>query len=219
MIPIKDNIPSRSFPFITLLLILINCAVFFYQLSLPPEKQHELFLAAGAIPEYIFSGSPAAGIPAYLTLITSLFLHGGFVHLAGNMLFLWIFGDNIEDRLGRFPFVLFYIACGIAATLTHVWHNPASSTPLIGASGAVSGVLGAYLLLFPKARVQVLVILFIFITTVKVPAIIFIGVWAAIQFINISGGHPQIAWYAHIGGFITGIVITGIGYMKVKHNA
>ncbi len=219
MIPLKDNIPSRTFPFATLLFILINCAVFAYQLTLAPENQYKLILSAGAIPENIFSGSSAAPIPAYLTLITSLFLHGGFVHMAGNMLFLWIFGDNIEDRLGHFSFVLFYIACGTAATLTHVWHNPASPTPLIGASGAVSGVLGAYLLLFPKARIQVLVILFIFITTIKVPAVIFIGVWGALQFINISGGHPQIAWYAHIGGFITGIVITGIGFLKVKNNA
>lgn len=216
MIPVKDNIPSTGFSSVVLILILLNCGIFIYQLTLTPGEQKQLVLSAGAIPENIFSGSGSHGLPAYLTLITSLFLHGGFLHLAGNMLFLWIFGDNVEDRMGHFSFALFYLACGIAATLTHVWHNPGSSNPLIGASGSISGILGAYFLLFPKARVQVLVILIIFITTIKVPAVVFIGGWAALQFINISRGHPQIAWYAHAGGFITGLVITGAGHLKGK---
>jgi membrane associated rhomboid family serine protease len=218
MLPLRSSIPSKTFPSVTLILILLNCAVFFYQLTIPPELQRELFLAAGAVPERIFHGKAALGLPAPLTLATSQFLHGGFVHLAGNMLFLWIFGGNVEDRMGHFPFALFFLGCGAAATLTHVWYNPDSTAPLIGASGAVSGVLGAYILLFPKARIQVLVILLIFITTVKVPAVIFIGLWAALQFINVSRGHPQIAWYAHIGGFAAGAVITAAGRLGRKTN-
>lgn len=218
MIPLRDDIPSRTFPFVTLALILANAAVFVYQAGLGPERQHELLEAAAAVPENIFAGGGAPGLPPYLRLATSLFLHGGLMHIAGNMLFLWIFGDNVEDRMGHLPFAFFYLACGIAAALTHVWHNPDSSIPLIGASGAVSGILGAYILLFPGARIQVLIVLIIFITTIKVPALVFIGGWAALQFINLSRGSPQIAWYAHIGGFVAGAVITGIGVLPRGKN-
>ncbi len=215
MLPIRADISSRTFPVITLLLILANTAAFLYQLTLPHEANYKLIMSAGAIPGHIFSGTaPDGGLPAYITPFTSLFLHGGFIHLAGNMLFLWIFGGGVEDRMGHIPFGFFYLVCGAAATLTHVWYNPDSAAPLIGASGAVSGVLGAYILLFPTARIRVLVFLIIFVTTLKIPAVVFIGGWAVLQFINISRGNPQIAWYAHVGGFGAGIIITGIGYMR-----
>ncbi len=208
MLPLSDDVRLKTFPFVTLFFITANIAVFIYQMSLTPEQNRELLLLAGVIPENIFSRRNAADM---LSLLSSLFMHAGIAHLAGNMLFLAIFARSVEDRLGHFSFSVFYLVCGAAATLAHVWHNPASSAPLIGASGAISGVLGAYLLFFPRARVKVLLVLFVFITTVKVPAVIFIGAWALLQFINISRGHPQIAWYAHIGGFMTGFVITGIG--------
>ncbi len=221
MIPIRDNIPSRTLPYVTLLFIVMNVSIFIYQLRLPPGRQQELIWWAGAVPVEIFSGPAegvAGGIINYATLITSLFLHGSFLHLAGNMLFLWVFGDNIEDRLGHLNFILFYLVCGVAASLTHIWHNPESTAPLIGASGSISGIMGAYLILFPGARIQTVVILLFFITTFWVPAVIFIALWAFLQFVNITRGDPGIAWFAHIGGFITGIVITVIAKFTAAGN-
>ncbi len=213
MIPLRDDIPSKRFPFITILLILINVAVFIYQLHMTPQSQQEFVKNAGAIPANIFPGSGGTAsqtLPVKITLLTSLFLHGGLLHITGNMLFLWIFGDNVEDKLGHIRFAVFYLVCGITAALTHVWHNPESGIPLIGASGAISGVLGAYLLFFPRARIQTLVFIGIFITTLRIPALVFIAVWAILQFVNISRGEPHIAWLAHIGGFITGVLAAAL---------
>jgi membrane associated rhomboid family serine protease len=217
VIPIRDNIHSKTFPFAALFLIIINTAVLFYQLTLTPGENHELIYTAGAVPERIFStGANLSGLEPLLTLATSLFLHGGILHAGGNMLFLLTFGISVEDKMGHFSFLLFYLLCGVAATLTHAWYNSSSASPVIGASGAVSGVLGAYMLMFPKAKIKVLVFLLFFITTINVPALIFIGGWAALQFLNVSRGNPQIAWYAHIGGFTAGAAITGAVYLKRK---
>jgi membrane associated rhomboid family serine protease len=144
--------------------------------------------------------------PPPLSLLYSLFMHGSWMHLLGNMLFLWIFGNNIEDRLGRARFILFYLACGVGASLTHVLFNLNSLVPVIGASGAVSGVMGAYLALYPQARVRTLVFLFFFVTTVDVPAAVFLAVWFLFQFLS-AGGGSGIAWLAHVGGFILGFLL------------
>ncbi len=144
--------------------------------------------------------------PPPLSLLYSLFMHGSWMHLLGNMLFLWIFGNNIEDRLGRVRFVLFYLACGVGASLAHVLFNLNSLVPVIGASGAVSGVMGAYLALYPQARVRTLVFLFLFVTTVDVPAAVFLAVWFLFQFLS-AGGGSGIAWLAHVGGFILGFLL------------
>jgi membrane associated rhomboid family serine protease len=141
-----------------------------------------------------------------LSLLFSLFMHGSWLHLLGNMLFLWIFGNNIEDRLGRIKFILFYLLCGIGASLAHVLFNLNSLTPVIGASGAVSGVMGAYLALFPTARVRTLVFLFILVTTMDIPAAVFLVIWFIFQFLS-AGGGSGIAWLAHVGGFVLGFLL------------
>lgn len=141
-----------------------------------------------------------------LTLLLSLFMHGSWLHLLGNMLFLWVFGNNIEDRLGRIKFLLFYLLCGVAASLTHVLFNPDSLVPVIGASGAISGVMGAYLALFPTARVRTLVFIFVLATTMDIPAAVFLVIWFAFQFLAVGGG-SGIAWLAHVGGFILGFIL------------
>jgi len=148
-------------------------------------------------------------VPPLLSLIFSIFMHGSWLHLLGNMLFLWIFGNNVEDRLGRFKFIVFYLLCGIVASLAHVLFNLNSLVPVIGASGAVSGVMGAYLLLFPNARIRTLVFVFILLTTVDVPAAFFLAIWFVFQFFY-AGGGASIAWLAHVGGFIAGMVLLKI---------
>lgn len=214
MIPIKDINPTERFPAVTVLFIIINCAVFIYEVLLGPEG--ESFIAAFAlIPRSLFSHplEMQGAIPAGMTLFTSMFLHGGFVHVGGNMLYLWIFGNNVEDSMGRIRFVIFYFLCGVIAAYSHAAANAASIVPMIGASGAVSGVLGAYLLLYPRARVLTLIILGFFIRTIEVPALVVLGSWFLLQFLNafISSGTGQgVAWYAHIGGFAAGIMLIGL---------
>lgn len=211
MIPIKDDNPTDTFPFVTISIIVINVAVFFYQLVLG-EKGGEVFLyRTAAIPyeithlKYI---TPRGFVSPPFTLLTAMFVHGGLLHLGGNMLFLWIFGDNIEDRLGHVKFILFYLMAGIIASLTHILFNPESLVPMVGASGAIAGVLGAYFLLFPRAQVLTLVFLLFFVTVVRIPAVLFLGLWFFFQILASgmgAGGGGGIAWYAHIGGFIAGI--------------
>jgi membrane associated rhomboid family serine protease len=228
LIPIKDDNPSRSFPFITILLIAANAALFVYQFSLGPVGQ-TFVLRFGAIPWEIthlkeLPGLPArsvAGIPTVLTLFTSMFLHGGILHLLGNMLYLWIFGDNIESLIGHFRFLTFYLLCGLTAALTYVVFDPNSHIPMIGASGAISGVLGAYMINFPSARVNVLVFLFFFIRIIKIPALIVLGFWFLIQVLNGFGSlgvrnAGGVAWFAHIGGFVAGILFILL-YPKKKY--
>jgi membrane associated rhomboid family serine protease len=219
MIPIKDDNPSRMFPLVTILLIVANVVVFIYQWILGGAAQ-AFVVRFGAIPWEIthfeelsnHGAELQTGLPNAVTLFSSMFIHGGFLHLLGNMLYLWIFGDNVEGLMGHVRFLFFYLICGLAAALTHIALQPNSTVPMVGASGAISGVLGAYLLRFPQARVHVLIFLFWFIRVIKVPALVVLGLWFLMQVISglssqgVSGG-GGVAWFAHIGGFIAGIVL------------
>jgi membrane associated rhomboid family serine protease len=208
MIPYKDDNPTRTFPFVTIGFIALNVIVFVIQFSHPDDIRRIVF-SYGAIPRSLMTFSSSQPIHPLLTLFSSMFMHGGLLHLVTNMLYLWIFGNNIEDRLGHFRFVSFYLLSGVIAAYAHSITDPSSMIPMIGASGAVAGVLGAYLLLFPHARVHTLIILIFFIQVVRLPAFIVIGFWIVIQILNgmsssgitNSGG---VAWFAHIGGFVFG---------------
>jgi membrane associated rhomboid family serine protease len=215
VIPLRDINPTERFAIVTLLLIIANSAVFLYELTLG-EIGGALFVSSYAlIPARLFSSAALSdgSVPAGATIFTSMFLHGGIPHIAGNMLYLWIFGNNVEDDTGRLRFILFYLLCGTAAAMTHALANTSSVTPMIGASGAISGVLGAYLLLYPGARVVTLVFFGFYIRTIELPAIIVLGSWFVIQFLSAllsassSGG---IAWYAHVGGFVAGMMLIGL---------
>ncbi|AQS60169.1 rhomboid family intramembrane serine protease [Desulforamulus ferrireducens] len=206
MIPLKDNIPSRRFPVVTILIIILNTMAWLYELSLGPYMDNLIF-ALGVTPAELFHYS----LGGQLFLLTSaMFLHGGWLHFLGNMLYLWIFGDNVEDRLGKLRFLLFYLLTGYLATLTHVISDPASTSPLIGASGAIAGVLGGYFILFPHARVLTLIPIFIFIQIIHIPAIYFLGLWLLLQIFNQTfsmQGVQSVAFLAHIGGFIAGALL------------
>jgi membrane associated rhomboid family serine protease len=189
--------------------------VFIYQSFLISGGAEPLFLRLGCIP-YEFTRfvdiTPPALVPVPLTIVTAMFMHGGWIHVLSNMLFLWIFGDNIEDKLGHFRYLSFYLLCGVIASLSHILTNPSSQVPSIGASGAIAGVMGAYMVLFPKARIRTLLILGIFIQIVRIPAMVMLGYWILIQVLSgfaevglqAGGG---IAWFAHIGGFIAGFFL------------
>ncbi|MBN2029094.1 rhomboid family intramembrane serine protease [bacterium] len=219
MIPIKDDNPTHHFPFMTILLILGNITVYIYQMTQGPEFQAFIY-RFGAIPWEIthFREVPnipthySSTIPNILTPLTSIFLHGSVFHLLGNMLYLWIFGDNVEALVGHFRFFIFYICCGLIAALTQILIAPNSSIPMIGASGAISGVLGAYLLRFPRAKVHVLIFFFFFIRIVRVSALFVLGLWFFIQLFNGLGSigleeTGGVAWFAHIGGFAAGMIL------------
>jgi membrane associated rhomboid family serine protease len=218
MIPLHDDNPTDIQPVVTISLIIACTLVFLYEVSLP-EKLGELFVYTyGAIPALVVGGHlpppELLTIPASATLVTSMFLHGGWLHLIGNMLYLWIFGNNIEDVMGHVRFVIFYVACGILAALSHAVIEPSSTVPMVGASGAISGVLGAYLLLFPRAQVLVLIPLGIFTRTMYVPAGFVLGFWFVMQVL--SGGMSLgregggVAFFAHIGGFLAGMLLIGL---------
>ncbi len=207
MIPLYDNNPTRRFPVVTLILLAVNIAVFLYEVF-SPAPFRQLLVSYGAIPLFITqAGMPQHGpLPPEATLFTAMFMHAGFFHLFGNMLFLWVFGNNVEDIQGRAPFILFYLLCGVAASLTHIFLNPSSPVPMVGASGAVSGVLAAYLITFPYARVYTLFWFIIFVRVVPVPALFFIGLWFLMQLASMGSGGP-VAWGAHVGGFVAGLVL------------
>jgi len=210
LIPYKDDNPTNTFPFITIGIIVLNILIFILEI-ISQSGMKDVTYAYGAMPYYILTFETNQPIHPVLTVFTSMFMHGGLFHLGGNMLYLWIFGNNIEDRLGHIRFILFYSFCGIVSAYAHAITSPHSLTPMIGASGAISGVLGAYLLLFPRATVYTLVFLGFFVTTVKIPALIVIGFWAIIQFVNgiVSTGldaRGGVAWFAHIGGFLIGLL-------------
>jgi membrane associated rhomboid family serine protease len=218
MIPLKDMTPRRSFPAVTLLLIAANAALFAYQLSLGPHASDALIKTYGLIPykiEAALRGSHYTAGQALLPLFTCMFLHGGFLHIIGNMLFLWIFGGNVEDRFESFPFLLFYLFCGVGSGIAQVLFSWGSHVPSIGASGAISGVLGAYIVLFPGSRILTLVPIIVIWWTIRLPAFIFIGLWFALQFLSgLNSLDPRfapnaggVAWWAHIGGFLLGAVI------------
>ena len=216
-IPLKDLNPSRTYPFVNITLILANIAVFIYQLGLEATLSEKafaaFFLPYSTVPVRFpsFLAGHTGFEAAFLPLLTSMFLHFGWLHLAGNMLFLWIFGDNVEDFFGHFTYLLFYLVCGIGAGLLHVLFNLHSAIPAIGASGAISGVMGAYLLLYPRARILTLVLIF----PIPIPAVIFLGLWYVLQFlaglstigVKVTGG---VAVWAHIGGFLLGMLLTAM---------
>jgi membrane associated rhomboid family serine protease len=212
MIPIKDDIPSRTFPYVTVAIIIVNVLVFLYELSIGPRALELFIYRTAAVPIEVVNFVdliPRSVVPPPFTVFTAMFVHGGFLHLAGNMLFLWIFGDNVEDTFGHWRFFLFYLGTGLVASLAHVLSDVSSITPMLGASGAVAGVLGAYFLLFPRANVLTLVFLFFFVTFVRIPALVFLGLWFAFQVLSSGaaaggGGGGGIAWFAHIGGFVAG---------------
>jgi len=208
MIPLKDDNPSSTFPFVTVAIIVVNLAVFIYQLAIGPEANEVFIYRTAAIPYEVMNLAdvfPLAYLPPPFTVLTSIFVHGGLLHLGGNMLFLWIFGDNVEDMLGHARFVLFYLLAGVGASMSQILMNAGSVTPMIGASGAIAGVLGAYILLFPKAKVNTLVFLGLFVSVVRIPAYFFLGFWFLLQVLGAGGG--GIAWFAHIGGFFVGIIL------------
>jgi membrane associated rhomboid family serine protease len=204
MIPLRDSIPSQSKPVVTMLIIAINVMVFLHQLTLDPYSLNEHFLAWGMVPAHF----------SVVSLFTGIFIHGGWMHLIGNMWFLWIYGDNIEDILGPAKYVLFYLSCGVAASLAQYAINPGSEVPNVGASGAIAGVMGAYLLKFPHARIVMLVPLVVFITTIEIPAVFVLILWFVMQFFSGFGSLASrysdqggVAFFAHIGGFLAGMAL------------
>jgi membrane associated rhomboid family serine protease len=221
MFPLKDDVPSRTIPIVTIGLILLNAVVFLYQISLEvggegvARASADAFVLEFGVTPCRLSGACRGGadLPSpILTVFTSMFVHGGILHVLGNMLYLWIFGDNVEDTLGHGTFLLFYLASGVIAVLAQTLATPSSTIPMIGASGAVSGVLGAYLVLFPHARVLTLLVLGFFIRIVRVPAILVLGLWVAVQLAGSladvgRSGAGRIAWLAHLGGFGAGLVL------------
>jgi len=212
VIPLKDDNPTRTVPFVTVALILANSAVFVYEKLLPPDGARDLITSLGVTPFRLTQAlleHPGGLGHAALTLLTAMFLHGNVPHVALNMLYLWIFGNNIEDVVGHGRFVLFYLVCGLVASFAQVAAAPHSKIPMIGASGAISGVLGAYLVMFPAARVLTLVFLILFIRVVSFPAVIVLGFWFLLQLINAGrmGDGGGVAVLAHIGGFVAGLVL------------
>ncbi len=222
MIPLRDDNPTTLAPYVTIGLIVVTSLVFLWQLSLGMQGFEAAVLGLGVTPAALLGNKPlppelALASPA-ITLLTSQFLHGGWMHLIGNMLYLWIFGNNVEDAMGHVRFVIFYFLSGIAAALAQAIPNPDSTLPMIGASGAISGVLGAYLLLYPHARVLVLIPLGFYSRLVHVPAMLVLGFWFVLQLINSALADPRaggVAWGAHIGGFIAGMML--IPFLKYKH--
>lgn len=219
MIPLRSDNPTLTFPLITLLLILSGVLAFAYQLS-PVARDNHFTEKFGATPSQIVyqpfkpivyrGAEQELVLPTVATLIASMFLHGSFSHIILNMLFLWIFGPNVEDKVGRWRFLIFYLLTGIIGTLTHVAVDPRSTIPLIGASGAIAGIMGAHLMLFPRARILCLFFIWIIPRFIRLPAIIFLGLWGALQFWNaysIPPGVSEVAWFAHIGGFLSGFFL------------
>lgn len=215
MIPLRDHNPSGTFPYVTISLIVVNSLLFLYEVSLGPSLERFL-LRYGLVPFLVTHVDQIPGLSLLdvaPTFLTSMFLHGGWLHVIGNMWYLWIFGDNVEDRMGHGRFLVFYVACGLIAALVHYSFNPQSKLPTVGASGAIAGVLGAYLLCFPRARVDLLVVFFLFIDVVSVPAAFVLFFWFIIQFFNgmlsLGAATAQtggVAWWAHIGGFVAGFL-------------
>ncbi len=222
MFPLYDDNPTEINPVITIGLIIICILVFLWQTSLGQDLGQAIVYSLGMIPAVLFNDTELSSelymVPAEITVLTSMFMHGGFMHLGGNMLYLWIFGNNIEDSMGHFRFIIFYLLCGTAAALAQAVVDPGSEIPMIGASGAVSGVLGAYLLLYPHAKVLVVVPIIIIIKTFRIPAMFVLGLWFAMQLISSTStvsGEGGTAWWAHIGGFVAGMVL--IPFFKHRH--
>jgi membrane associated rhomboid family serine protease len=203
VIPLRDVIPSRTTPFVTVTLIILNAIVFLYQETLPDPIQKQFVLTFALIPADF----------SWLNVFTSMFMHGGWMHILGNMLYLWIFGDNVEDRMGHGRFIVFYLLCGMAAAFAQTAVNPDSNIPMLGASGAIAGVLGAYLIMFPQSRVLTLIPLFIIWEIVEIPAVIVLGIWFVLQLLSGVGSLAStdtgggVAFWAHIAGFVCGMAL------------
>jgi membrane associated rhomboid family serine protease len=215
--PLRDDIVSRRVPVVSRLLILANVLVFFYELSLGPAVP--AFMRDYGIVPARFAADPSG---EFTTLLSSMFLHGGWGHLFGNMLYLWIFGDNVEDRMGHFLFLVFYLVCGLGAGLGHVFSQPESVVPTVGASGAIAGVLGAYFVLYPRARVLTLLPTIPF-TLAEIPAIFFLGIWFVLQLfsgalqMSIARGSGGVAFLAHVAGFLTGLLLGALTALLTRH--
>ncbi|MFN3420356.1 MAG: rhomboid family intramembrane serine protease [Armatimonadota bacterium] len=218
MLPLKDDIPSRRFPFITYSIIAVNVIVFFFEATMGREQLQAFIELVAVIPaEYtaFLHGEPVPLLKLMLAPFVSMFLHGGWMHLFGNMWFLHLFGDNVEDSMGHLRFLVCFLLSGLAATVAHILVNPLSPLPIVGASGAISGVVGAYFVMFPTARVLTLVPIFFFVDIVLLPAVVFIGLWFLFQFwsglLSLAVPHlGGVAWWAHIGGFLAGLILTPI---------
>lgn len=222
MIPIRDGIPTRRLPVVTFAIIAANVFVFAFQLLLPRWglTLEAWYYAAGARPVELVERadiSPSTLFPWWATLVTSLFVHGGWLHLAFNMLYLWIFGNNVEDVMGRTRFLAFYLVCGMAATAAQVFADPMSAVPIVGASGAIAGVLGAYLVLFPRAQVLTVIPLLVVFPVLTVPAWLLLGVWFAGQAVEgiLAYGDQTVtvAFYAHVGGFLVGMALAFVFFL------
>ncbi|MCI0706288.1 MAG: rhomboid family intramembrane serine protease [Ignavibacteriae bacterium] len=213
MIPLKDKNPTHRVPVVNISIIVLNVVAFLYELSLGPELE-SFFYVYGVVPNTVSTAFSEMSLNGgvLISLFSSMFLHGGFLHLGGNMLYLWVFGDNVEDKLGHGRYALFYILCGLGATVAHIVISPNSPIPTVGASGAISGVLGAYLLMFPRARVVTVIPIFFFLQVAELPALVVLGLWFVLQFFNglaslgpETAGMGGVAWWAHIGGFVAGL--------------
>ncbi|HUN49054.1 MAG TPA: rhomboid family intramembrane serine protease [Stellaceae bacterium] len=217
LLPLYDDAPKRALPVVTYGLIGACTAVFLWQIGLPPRAQHAAALSYGMIPAVLFGHEhlPArlARVPAWLTVFTSMFRHGGWLHLLGNMLYLWLFGRGVEGALGPIRLLVFYFLSGAAAALTQAFISPTAEVPLIGASGAIAGVLGAYLVLFPRGNVVVFFWIFVFVRLITVPAVILLGLWFLMQLLSAVAadpGEPGVAFWAHVGGFLLGMLLVPV---------
>lgn len=226
LIPYKDINPSRRPPVVTTLLIAINCFVFIWawvQAGFSSQGYNAIVYYMGLVPSRLLSfeliHSHNSPIPVIITPITAMFMHGGFLHIAGNMLYLWIFGNNVEDHFGHAKFFFFYIFTGLLASAAHLVMSLGSDVPMIGASGAIAGVMGAYFVLWPRARIRTLLFLFIFVTVIELPAVIVLGLWIVMQVLegfSTIGHGAGVAFFAHIGGFLAGMFLTSKGKKKRK---
>jgi len=231
MFPLSDDNPHLTTPVITWGVMAVCVLVFLWQLTLGEQGGQAAFFAYGMVPDRLLGDAElppgVATVPAWMTVFTSMFMHGGWLHLGGNMLYLWIFGDNVEDSMGHGRFAVFYLICGVAASLAQALADPGSQIPVIGASGAIAGVLGAYILLHPRATVRTLIFLGFFVTILHIPAIYVLGFWFLIQFVSavatpLEGG--GVAFWAHLGGFVAGMVLVpvfrrrGVGLWQAPHS-
>jgi membrane associated rhomboid family serine protease len=227
MIPLKDDTKRSTTPVVTVGLIIVNTLAFLYELTLPARLEQSFLMSYAMVPARVTHLLGVAHVPVQVALqplLTSMFLHAGWLHLIGNMWFLWVFGDNVEDRLGHISYLFFYLVCGIGAGLAHLVMNLGSAVPSLGASGAISGVLGAYIVLYPRARVLTLMPLIIFWFTLEIPAFVVLGYWFLIQFfsgvaavgVRDAGG---VAWWAHIGGFVLGVILVKIWPQRAQRVA
>lgn len=215
MFPLWDDRPTKTKPFVCILLIVVNIAVFLHEIQLDQQLRNEFIMRFGLVPDRLH----------FSALVTMQFLHGGWMHIIGNMVFLWAFGKSLEDAMGHGKFLVFYLLTGVAAALTQVFFNPGSQVPMVGASGAIAGVMGGYLLKFPKARIYSLVFIFIFIARVEIPALFFLPYWflsqvvsgyGTVAYSNLSEG--GIAYFAHIGGFVAGMVLVIVLGTRARTN-